>query len=53
MPAQLTGLVGRLQRTIREFTFAQRTLAVIGLAVVVLGAMVLAVILWLGKPAGP
>lgn len=48
MPAQLTGLVGRLQRTIREFTVAQRTLAVIGVAVVVLGAMALSS--WLSRP---
>lgn len=48
MPAQLTGLVGRLQRTIREFSIAQRTLAVIGVAVVVLGAMALSS--WLTRP---
>jgi len=48
MPAQLTGLVGRLQRTIREFTVAQRTLAVIGVAVVVLGGMALSS--WLSRP---
>lgn len=48
MPAQLTGLVGRLQETVRQFTLAQRTLAVIGVAVLVLGLSALSA--WLGKP---
>ncbi len=48
MPAQITGLLGRLQKTIREFTIAQRTLAVIGVAVLVLGGLALSS--WLSRP---
>lgn len=48
MPAQITGLVGRLQQTVRQFTMAQRTLAIIGVAVLVLGAFALST--WASKP---
>ncbi len=48
MPAQISGLLGRLQSTIREFTVAQRTLSIIGVAVVVLGAMALSS--WVSRP---
>ena len=49
MPAQLTGLLGRLQATAREFNLAQRTLAVIGVAVLLLGGVALSA--WLTKPS--
>lgn len=42
MAEQLQGLLGRLQATLREFTIAQRTLGLIGIAVLVLGAFALA-----------
>jgi flagellar M-ring protein FliF len=42
MAQQLQGLLGRLQAIIREFSVAQRTLGLIGIAVLVLGAMALA-----------
>jgi len=48
MAAQLSGLLGRLQATIREFTIAQRVLSVIGLAVLLLGALALSS--WLARP---
>ena len=48
MPAQISGLLGRLQQSIRQFTLAQRTLVVIGVAVLVLGAVALSS--WLSKP---
>jgi len=48
MPAQLSGLVGSLQKTVRQFTLAQRTLAIIGVAVLALGAFGLSA--WLSRP---
>jgi flagellar M-ring protein FliF len=48
MPAQLTGLVGRLRKTVAAFTVAQRTLAVLAAAVLLLGAFALSA--WLSKP---
>ncbi|MDT0165145.1 flagellar basal-body MS-ring/collar protein FliF [Actinotalea sp. AC32] len=48
MPAQISGLLGRLQEQVRQFDLAQRTLAVIGLAVLVLGGVALSS--WLAKP---
>lgn len=48
MPSQLTGLVGRLQQTVRQFTLAQRTLVLIGVAGLVLGAFALST--WMSKP---
>ncbi|WP_182112593.1 MULTISPECIES: flagellar basal-body MS-ring/collar protein FliF [unclassified Actinotalea] len=48
MPAQLSGLVGRVRATIGAFTLAQRTLALIGLAGLVLGAVALSA--WAAKP---
>lgn len=48
MPQQITGLLGRLQSSIREFNVAQRTLAVIGVAVLVLGLSALSA--WVTKP---
>lgn len=49
MPAQITSAFGRLIAAIREFTIAQRTIALIGVAVLVLGIAGLGV--WLSKPA--
>ena len=49
MPAQITSAFGRLIAAIREFTIAQRTIALIGVAVLVLGVAGLGV--WLSKPA--
>ncbi len=49
MPAPLSGLLGRVQHTVKEFSLAQRTLAVIGVAVLVLGAVALSA--WLTKPS--
>lgn len=49
MPAPISGLLDRLNRTVREFNVAQRTLAVIGVAVLVLGAVALSA--WLTKPS--
>ena len=48
MAAQLNGLLGRLQVTLRQFTLAQRTLGLIGIAVLVLGAVALSS--WLSRP---
>lgn len=48
MPAQITGLIGRLQEAVRQFTLAQRTLALLAVAVLVLGAVALSA--WLTKP---
>jgi flagellar M-ring protein FliF len=48
MPAQITGLLGRLQSTVRAFTLAQRTLALIGVAVLLLGGFALST--WLSRP---
>ena len=49
MPAQLRGMFGRLGNSIREFTIAQRTIALIGVAVLVLGSVALAS--WAAKPS--
>ncbi|MCB2177508.1 MAG: flagellar M-ring protein FliF [Actinomycetales bacterium] len=49
MPAPISGLLDRATRTMREFSLAQRTLAVIGVAVLVLGAVALSA--WLTKPS--
>lgn len=48
MPAQITSLLGRLQKTIHDFSIAQRTLALIGIAGLVLGAMALSS--WMSRP---
>ena len=48
MPAQLTGLLGRLQKTFGQFSLAQRTLGLIGVAVLVLGGIALSA--WFTKP---
>lgn len=48
MAAQLNGLLGRLQATLRQFSIAQKTLGLIGIAVLVLGGLALSS--WLGKP---
>lgn len=48
MAAQISGLLGRLQATLREFTVAQRTLGIIGVAVLLLGALALSS--WLARP---
>lgn len=48
MPARVQSLLGRLVATIREFTVAQRTLAIIGAVGVVVGAIALGA--WLLKP---
>jgi len=49
MPAQVTSMLGRLSAAIAKFTTAQRTIAIIGLAGLVLG--VIAIVTVLGKPA--
>ena len=48
MPAQITSALGRLTSSIREFTVAQRTLALIGAAVLVVGIIALST--WFTKP---
>ncbi|QTE29870.1 flagellar basal-body MS-ring/collar protein FliF [Pengzhenrongella sicca] len=48
MPAQLTSLFGRLKAAIAHFTIAQRTIVIIGVAAVVLGAVALSS--YLAKP---
>ncbi|MCU1546859.1 MAG: flagellar M-ring protein FliF [Homoserinimonas sp.] len=48
MPTQVTSAFRRLGIAIREFTIAQRTIALIGVAVLVLGIAGLSV--WLAKP---
>lgn len=48
MPAQISGLLGRLQKSVQQFTMAQRTLALIGVAVLVLGGIALSS--WLARP---
>jgi flagellar M-ring protein FliF len=48
MPARVQSLLGSLLATIREFTVAQRTLAIIGTVGVVVGAIALGA--WLLKP---
>ncbi|MCW4385735.1 flagellar basal-body MS-ring/collar protein FliF [Salinibacterium sp. SYSU T00001] len=49
MPTQVTSALRRLVGAIREFTIAQRTLALIGVGVLVLGAAGLG--LWLSRPS--
>ncbi|MCX7522379.1 flagellar basal-body MS-ring/collar protein FliF [Microbacterium sp. STN6] len=49
MPAAVTSVLSRLGATIRGFSIAQRTIAIIGIAVVVLGAIALTS--WLAKPS--
>jgi flagellar M-ring protein FliF len=49
MPAQVTSAFKRLFTAIREFTIAQRTLALIGVAVLVLGIAGLTV--WVSQPS--
>lgn len=48
MPQQITSAIGRVTSSIREFTVAQRTLALIGLAVALVG--VVALTMWFSKP---
>ena len=48
MPAQLQAVLDRLNGTLQKFSTAQRTLGVIGIAVVALGAVALSS--WLSKP---
>lgn len=48
MPAQITGLLGRIQEQVKQFDLAQRTIALIGIAVLVLGGVALSS--WLSKP---
>ncbi|OII34914.1 flagellar M-ring protein FliF [Curtobacterium sp. MMLR14_010] len=49
MPAALQTLFGRLGAYVKGFTAAQRTIAIIGVAALVLGGFALAS--WLGKPS--
>lgn len=49
MPRQVTSVFRRFGNAIREFTIAQRTVAIIGVAVLVLGAAALG--MWVTKPA--
>ena len=49
MPAPGSAMVSRLGSTIREFTVAQKTIAIIGVAVLALGVALLTS--WLTKPA--
>jgi flagellar M-ring protein FliF len=49
MPAQVTSAFRRIFGAIREFTIAQRTLALIGVAVLVLGIAGLTV--WVSQPS--
>ncbi|WP_298462468.1 flagellar basal-body MS-ring/collar protein FliF [uncultured Cellulomonas sp.] len=48
MPAQLTSVMERLKAVVAQFTLAQRTLAIIGVAGLVLGMVALSS--WLTKP---
>lgn len=48
MPQQITSAIGRVTSSIREFTVAQRTLALIGLAVALVG--VVALTMWFSRP---
>lgn len=48
MPAQVQAVLDRLSGTMRQFSTAQRTLGVIGIAVVVLGAVALSS--WVSRP---
>ncbi|HAM25366.1 MAG TPA: flagellar M-ring protein FliF [Microbacteriaceae bacterium] len=49
MPTQVTSALRRLAHTIREFTIAQRTVAIIGVAVLTLG--IVALTFWITKPS--
>ncbi len=49
MPAQVTSAFRRLFTAIREFTIAQRTIALIGVAVLVLG--IAGLTMWISKPS--
>ncbi|WP_104128469.1 flagellar basal-body MS-ring/collar protein FliF [Cryobacterium sp. Y57] len=49
MPRQVTSVFKRFGNAIREFTIAQRTVAIIGVAVLVLGIAALS--MWVTKPA--
>ncbi|MBT0993079.1 flagellar M-ring protein FliF [Cellulomonas sp. DKR-3] len=49
MPAQVQAALGKLTDAVKQFSLAQRTLAIIGVAVLVLGAVALTS--WLSKPA--
>ncbi|MET1042646.1 MAG: flagellar basal-body MS-ring/collar protein FliF [Microbacteriaceae bacterium] len=49
MPPQVTSFFGRLGATIRDFTVAQRTIALIGGAVLVLGIVALSS--WMARPS--
>ncbi len=49
MPRQVTSVFNRLGNAIRQFTIAQRTVALIGVAVLVLGIAALS--MWVTKPA--
>ena len=49
MPPAMNAMAGRVGSTIREFTLAQKTIAIIGIAVVGLGIALLAS--WLTKPS--
>lgn len=48
MPAQVQAAVDRLTGAVKQFSLAQRTLAIIGVAVLVLGAFALST--WLSRP---
>ncbi|WP_136518495.1 MULTISPECIES: flagellar basal-body MS-ring/collar protein FliF [Cellulomonas] len=48
MPAQVQDAFGRLAAAVKQFSLAQRTLALIGLAVLVLGAVALSS--WMSRP---
>lgn len=49
MPRQISSALGRLGSAVKEFTVAQRTIALIGLAALVLAAVALSA--WLAKPS--
>ncbi|MFZ7087942.1 flagellar basal-body MS-ring/collar protein FliF [Curtobacterium sp. RRHDQ10] len=49
MPVALRSMFGRFGTTVKGFSVAQRTIAIIGIAAVVLGGIALAG--WLGKPS--
>ncbi|MBC7590410.1 MAG: flagellar M-ring protein FliF, partial [Salinibacterium sp.] len=48
MPSPISSVLRRLTHTIREFTIAQRTVAIIGVAVLVLGIAALS--FWVTRP---
>ncbi|WEK13062.1 MAG: flagellar basal-body MS-ring/collar protein FliF [Candidatus Microbacterium phytovorans] len=49
MPAAVTSAFGRLRAAVSSFSLAQRTIAIIGIAVLVMGAVALSS--WLSRPA--